>query len=535
VKKNKLSIPYPTDLPSWQALKIHYQDEIKSCLINDLFTEDPQRTQTFSVDSGNLFFDYSKNLLTKKTKELLINLSHEVFLDQAIEAMFQGENINYSEGRPALHVALRSKLSDQIALHIPGVKDIWATLDRMDQFVNRIHSRDLLGYTGKGLTNIVNVGIGGSDLGVMMSVEALKHHAKIGINFYNVSNIDGIKLSDLMDEINIEETLFVIVSKTFTTKETLNNSIKAKQWVTDALGLDAVASHFAAVSTNSMAMDTFGINSDYQFPIWDWVGGRYAITSAANLSLALLIGMKNFRNFLLGARHMDYHFRHTEFGENIPVILALISIWYNNFFNTETQAVITYDERLKFFSNYLQQLQMESGGKSVRVDGRPVKVKTSPILWGGSGSEGQHSYFQLLTQGKRLVPVDFILPINSSGAGEKDHTISIADCLSQSEIMMEGYKNKDLRLCHPGNKPSNTIIFKQLNPESLGQLISLYEHKVFVENVIWGTNPFDQFGVELGKTLSNSLVKESSVDISYKGSNASTKSLLAKIKIIKEK
>ena len=543
-----LSARYPTDLPSWQALKKHYRD-MKLCTLCDLFSKNQQHFEQFSIQSGDLLLDYSKNFLNAITKELLVNLARDANIEKARYAMFAGKHINTTENSAALHVALRSKISDQIALNEPGVSDIWATLDQLDQFVGAVHDGEIRGYTGRRITDIVNIGIGGSDLGVMMAGKALRQCWHGGTRLHCVSNIDGTQLSDLTKELDPQNTLFVICSKTFTTLETVTNANAARDWITDSLGITAIGSHFTAVSNNYEAMDEFGVNPEYQFGFWNWVGGRFSIWSAVGLSLALVIGMDNFQQFLSGARRMDQHFQNAALEENMPVLLALIAIWNNNFFGAETQAVLTYDNRLDSFSEFLQQMHMESNGKCVRTDGRSVKVKTSMVIWGNSGSNSQHSFNQLLHQGTRFVPVDFILPAWTSGSSQRQQDLAIANCLAQSEALMEGYSKEQARQdlvnagysdsdanilaphkTHPGNRPSNTLLFSELTPETLGQLVALYEHKVFVEGVIWGINSFDQWGVELGKHLANGIVDVIDNNSLYPGNNNSTSGLLAAIK-----
>ena len=482
------------------------------------------------MECGDLFLDYSKNFLTADTRKLLVSLADETEVSAAVEQMFSGKHVNVTEDRPALHVALRSKLSDQVANETAGVLEIWQTLDRMEGFVTAVQEGEIRGQTGMRLTNIVNIGIGGSDLGPVMASRALRHHWTPGMSFHSVSNVDGTQLADLTESLNPEETLFVICSKTFTTQETMSNAQAARDWIAETLGEEAVGKHFAAASTNHEAMDAFGINKEYRFGFWDWVGGRYSICSSIGLSLALLIGMDNFQRMLAGGRRMDLHFRQASPGENMPMLLALISVWYNNFFGAESHAILPYDNRLDRFPAYLQQLQMESSGKGVRRDNRPVTVQTGQVIWGEAGSNAQHSFYQLLHQGTRFVPVDFILPIHSSGAEQAQQDLAIANCLAQSEALMDGHESADKFRSHPGNRPSSTILFEALTPETLGQLIALYEHKVFVETVIWGVNPFDQFGVELGKKVAGSLEEAVSGSKTYEGKNRSTQHLLERVK-----
>jgi glucose-6-phosphate isomerase len=542
----KRSARYPTDLPAWKALKTHYREDMKSAAMRDLFSRDQQRFTDFSTEAGDLFLDYSKNIITSETRKLLIELAREAGVREAIEAMFAGEQINNTENRSVLHVALRSKLSDQVALEVPGVSEIWQTLEQMTNFVNDVQQGRLLGRTGRRLTEIVNIGIGGSDLGAVMASRALRHYWQPGMSFHSVSNVDGTQLVDLTEQLNPEETLFVICSKTFTTQETMSNANAAAGWITANLGADAINNHFAAASTNHKAMDIFGINENYRFGFWDWVGGRYSIWSAVGLAVALVIGADYFWALLAGGRRMDQHLRNSPLEENLPVLLALISLWYNNFFGAASQAILPYDNRLDRFPAFLQQLQMESSGKSVRSDGRPVKTDTGAVIWGEAGSNAQHSFYQLLHQGTRLVPVDFLVPAQSSGGTREQQDLAIANCIAQSEALMDGYSKEqahadlvnsgvgDARAkelaahkTHKGNRPSNTILFRRLSPNTLGQLIALYEHKVFVEGVIWGINPFDKFGVELGKRLAGSVSDAVAGHERYDGKNDSTRGLLA--------
>ena len=530
--EKELSAAYPTDLPSWQALQDHHDHDMRTKSLGDLFARNQQRFTGYSLEAGDLFLDYSKNLINAKTKKLLIKLAEEAGLPAAIESMFAGDPINTTENRSVLHVALRSKMSDQVALEVPGVSDVWLTLEQMTKFVNAVQKGKIVGHTGRKLTDVVNIGIGGSDLGPVMASHALRHYWQPGMNFHSVSNVDGTQLIDLTEQLNPEETLFVICSKTFTTQETMVNANAASEWISNCLGGEAIDKHFAAASTNHKAMDVFGINPEYRFGFWDWVGGRYSLWSAVGLALALVIGADQFWALLAGARRMDQHFRTAALDENMPVLLAMIAIWNNNFFGAESQAILPYDNRLDRFPAYLQQLQMESNGKSVRVDGKPVTANTGAVIWGEPGSNAQHSFYQLLHQGTRSVPVDFILPLTSSGGSQSQQDLAIANCLAQSEALMDGFMpdNDDEPFrTHPGNRPSNTILMNRLTPSSLGQLVALYEHKVYVEGVIWGINSFDQFGVELGKRVASSLCEVVDGSRDYTGGNDSTAGLLNRI------
>ena len=493
----KLSARYPTDLPAWQKLTAHYREDMRDKTLRELFARDKKRAEKYSLQSGDLTLDYSKNHLNTTTRKLLAQLAKQADVAAAIEAMFAGDRINRTEDRSVLHVALRAKIADTVALETPGVAEVWEVLTKMDAFVEAVHSGEIKGSTGKRLTDIVNIGIGGSDLGPVMASRALRTFWHEGMRFHSVSNVDGTQLDDLKQELDPETTLFVVCSKTFTTLETMTNAHAARAWIIERLDELAVQYHFVAASTNHEAMDEFGIRSDFRFGFWDWVGGRYSLWSAVGLSLALVIGMDNFRGILSGGRRMDMHFRQAPPAENMPVLLAMLGIWYNNFFGAESQAILPYDNRLDRFPAYLQQLQMESSGKSVRMDGKPVRCDTGMIIWGEAGNNAQHSFYQLLHQGTRLVPVDFILPGTSP--------LSAANCLAQAEALRDGTGDADVEpyRVHAGNRPSNIIHYKRMTPEVLGQLIALYEHKVFVEGVIWGIDSFDQWGVELGKKLTN--------------------------------
>ncbi len=530
--ERKLSARYPLDLKAWQALKAHYRDDMRSKSLGDLFRRDKKRAERLTLAAGDLSLDYSKHFVNAKTLRLFSQLAKQAEVPRAIEAMFAGDPINETEGRSVLHVALRAKLSDQVALEVPGVRDVWAVLTKIEEYVDAVHTGSIRGSTGKRLTDIVNIGIGGSDLGPVMAARALRTCWQPGMRFHSVSNVDGTQLADLKAELDPETTLFVICSKTFTTLETMTNANGARDWIVDKLGARAVGSHFVAASTNHDAMNEFGIHPDHRFGFWDWVGGRYSLWSAVGLSLALVIGFEAFARMLAGGRIMDQHFRRAPMDENLPVLLAMLGNWYNNFFGAETQAILPYDNRLERFPAYLQQQQMESSGKSVRMDGKPVRCETGAVIWGEAGNNAQHSFYQLLHQGTRLIPVDFLLPVQSSGADQSQQDLAIANCLAQSEALMDGFDEEGLEpwRVHAGNNPSTTIIFASLTPEVLGQLIALYEHKVFVEGVLWGIDSFDQWGVELGKKLASSLSDVVTDNKRYEGSNASTASLLRQIR-----
>jgi glucose-6-phosphate isomerase len=415
-KATPLTPRHPVDLPAWQSLATHYRRDIRPKTLADLFARDRKRAKNYTLSSGDLILDYSKNLLNGATRKLLFKLAREAKVGAAIKAMFAGEVINVTENRPALHVALRAKISDRVAHERRDIAEVWRVLNQLEQFVNGVHVGSLRGHTGVCFTDVVNIGIGGSDLGVAMASRALREFWLPGMRFHSVSNIDGTQLADLKKELDPKSTLIVVCSKTFTTLETMTNANAARAWIVEALGREALTKHFAAASTNQEAMDRFGINPQYRFGFWDWVGGRYSLWSAVGLSLALVIGTENFQALLNGARRMDLHFRQAPLTENLPVLMALIAIWNNNFLGAESQVILPYDNRLERFPAFLQQLQMESNGKSVRRDGRPVKCKTGMVIWGEAGSNAQHSFYQLLHQGTRLIPADFILPVQTSGA-----------------------------------------------------------------------------------------------------------------------
>ena len=529
--KRNMSARFPTDLKSWQALKKHYREDMRSRSLNELFSRDAGRVERFTLTAGDLVLDYSKNHINASTRKLFARLARDADVPHAVRAMFSGERINQTEDRSVLHVALRSKISDTVALETPGVREVWEVLTWMEEFIDGVHSGQITGSTGKKLTDIVNIGIGGSDLGPVMASRALRPYWKEGMRFHSVSNIDGTQLADLTGELDPEQTLFVICSKTFTTLETMTNANAARRWIIKRLGKEAVLDHFVAASTNHGAMDEFGIHPDHRFGFWDWVGGRYSLWSAVGLSLALVTGFDVFQRVLAGGRQMDQHFRSAPMDGNMPVLLAMLGIWYNNFFGAETHAILPYDNRLDRFPAYLQQLQMESSGKSVRMDGKPVKCHTGMVIWGEAGNNAQHSFYQLLHQGTRLVPIDFLLPVKSSGGEQMQQDLAIANCLAQSEALMDGFDEPGTEAyrVHKGNNPSNTILFEALTPEVLGQLIALYEHKVFVEGVVWGIDSFDQWGVELGKKVASSLAAVVSGRMAYDGDNPSTENLLTRI------
>jgi glucose-6-phosphate isomerase len=509
-----------TRLSEWRVLSAHAAEN-RDLHLRDLFASDANRSVEFSRCELDLLFDFSRQRLTAETLRLLVALADARGLRPRIEAMFRGERINVTENRPALHIALRSRADRQILVDGKDiVPDVRANLERMRNFVDGVHSGRIVGAAGKSFTDIVNIGIGGSDLGIVMASEALARYRNRNLRLHFVSNIDGVQLGDILERVDAARTLFVICSKTFTTSETISNAKRARQWIVDRLGAGAPAKHFAAVSTNQKAMDSFLIAPQNRFTMWDWVGGRYSIWSAVGLSLALSIGADNFELMLEGGRLMDEHFLGTPFERNLPVLAGLIGIWNQNFLGVESLAVLPYDQRLHRFPAYLQQLEMESNGKRVTTDGEAVDYRTGAVLWGEPGNNAQHSFFQLLHQGTSQVALDFMAPVNASSDSQEQHNLALANCLAQAQAFAFGQDAEQVRVdlkvkgvpdaaiasltphkVHPGNQASTVILFPRLGPRTLGKLIALYEHKVFVQSVIWGINAFDQWGVELGKKL----------------------------------
>lgn len=536
---------------AWKKLAVHYRwhkkDEMK-----DLFARDKERAAKYTINLGNLYLDYSKNRINEKTMKYLLNLTKEVKLKDKIDAMFSGEKINKTENRAVLHVALRNRQNTPIYVDGQNVMpEINAVLAKMKKFSDAVRFGEFKGATGKKLTSIVNIGIGGSDLGPFMATTALKEYWAKDMKCYFISNIDGSACEDVFAEIDPETTLFVVVSKTFTTIETLTNARTCRKWLVEALGEHAVAKHFVAVSTNAAEVAKFGINTDNMFEFWNFVGGRYSMWSAVGLSIALMIGMDNFEKMLDGANAMDIHFKNTEFEHNIPVVLALLGIWYNNFFGFKEQGIVPYDQDLRFLPKYLQQLDMESNGKSVSMDNKFVQYATGPVLFGGAGTDVQHSFFQLLHQGTGIVPLDFIVPAISHNEIGDHHEILVANALAQGEALMRGKtvqeaanelakagKSKEeinalkRYKSFAGNRPTNTIVIKKLDPYTLGMLVAMYEHKVFVQGIIWNIDSFDQMGVELGKQMALSILPELQGS-AYGIHDASTSGLINLIKKIR--
>ncbi|KAL0094469.1 glucose-6-phosphate isomerase [Phycomyces blakesleeanus] len=525
VLANKLNI--------WQKLQQHYDSEGKNLVIKDLFVQDPARFDEFSrkfvgsdKTSTEILFDFSKNIVNKDTLELLLELAKEAKVEEMRNKMFAGEHINFTEDRAVLHVALRN-MSDKPILDegqdvMPEVRDV---LEHIKEFSEAIRSGEWKGYTGKAITDIVNIGIGGSDLGPVMVTEALKPYAKKGLKAHFVSNIDGTHLAEVLKSINPETSLFIIASKTFTTQETITNATSAKEWFLQTAGdIAHVAKHFVALSTNTKDVTAFGIDAKNMFKFWDWVGGRYSLWSAIGLSIAIDIGFDNFEQLLLGAYEMDQHFLNTPLEENIPVLMAVLGIWYNNFFGSQTQAILPYDQYMHRFAAYFQQGDMESNGKYVSREGDIVETSTGPIIWGEPGTNGQHAFYQLIHQGTKLIPCDFLAPVETFNpiSGGKHHEILLSNFFAQTEALMVGKSEQQVRAemgakvvenivphkVFKGNRPTNSIMFQKLTPSTLGSLLAMYEHKIFVQGVIWDINSFDQWGVELGKQLAKAILPE---------------------------
>jgi glucose-6-phosphate isomerase len=510
-----------TRRPAWKALALHYKT-VRQLHLRQLFADDPGRGERMTLDAAGLHLDYSKNRVTDETVRLLVQLAEESGLRARIEAMFRGEKINVTEKRAVLHVALRAPRGSSVTVGgEDAVLQVQAVLDKMADFSSRVRSGEWKGYTGRRICSVINIGIGGSDLGPVMACEALRHYADRSMTFRFVSNIDATDFVEATRDLDPAETLFIVSSKTFTTLETMTNAGSARDWLLKGLGGDAsaVARHFVAVSTNAAKVAEFGIDTANMFEFWDWVGGRYSMDSAIGLSTMLAIGPEHFRSMLDGFHQMDEHFRSARFERNMPVLMGLLTMWYANFFGAETVAVLPYEQYLKRFPAYLQQLTMESNGKYVRLDGSRVNYQTGPIYWGEPGTNGQHSFYQLLHQGTRLVPCDFIAFTESLNPLGGHHDMLLANVLAQAEALAFGKTREEVTaegtaarlVSHrvfEGNRPSNVILAERLTPEALGRLVALYEHSVFTQGVIWGINSFDQWGVELGKVLAQRIVPE---------------------------
>jgi glucose-6-phosphate isomerase len=514
-------------LPEWDALTDHHA-AVKHMTLRQLFGQNDQRGTEYTAEACGLYLDFSKNLITNQTMPLLVDLANACGLRHAIDEMFSGAHINQTEDRAVLHVALRASRDAKIITRASDedapyntVDRVWSVLDRMEAFVNEVRSGEWRGATGKPIRNVVNIGIGGSDLGPKMAYEALKSYSKRDLRIEFVSNVDGTHLVETLQGMDPAETLFIICSKTFTTQETMANANSARNWLITSLGGAAVAKHFVAVSTAAKEVSAFGIDLKNMFEFWEWVGGRYSMWSAVGLALMLGIGADNFKLMLEGARKMDHHFKHAEFGENLPVILALLGIWYNNFFEAQSHAILPYDQYLHRFAAHLQQVDMESNGKYIGKDGKEVDWQTGPIIWGEPGTNGQHAFYQLIHQGKKLIPADFIGFCKSQNPVGDHHAKLMANFFAQTEALAFGLPAEDVPATFPdtpaelvphktfeGNRPTNTILAKQLDPKTLGALMALYEHKIFVQGVIWNVFSFDQWGVQLGKVLAKTVLAE---------------------------
>jgi glucose-6-phosphate isomerase len=536
----------PITTKSWQILGRHYV-KMKKVHMKTLFAENPQRFEKFSSRFNDMLIDYSKNRITEETLKLLIALAEDCDLKGAIENMFSGEKINETENRAVLHIALRNRSNTPIRVDGKDVMpEVNSVLKKMKDFSDRLNSGDWKGYTGKKITDIVNIGIGGSDLGPAMVTQALKPYAREGLAVHFVSNIDGTHLTETLKPLNPDTTLFMIASKTFTTQETMTNAFSARQWFLNKAGDPAhVARHFVAISTNAPAVEKFGIDQDNMFIFWDWVGGRYSLWSAIGLSIACYIGYENFTELLQGAFEMDQHFKTAPFESNIPVILALIGIWYTNFFGAQTEAILPYDQYMHRFPAYFQQGNMESNGKSIDRNGKKVDYQTGPIIWGEPGTNGQHAFYQLIHQGTRLIPADFFAPAVSHNPLGEHHLILLSNFFAQTEALLngktkeavtaelkkEGKTDKEIQKLLPhkmfeGNRPTNSILFKKLTPNVLGSLIAMYEHKIFVQGVIWDIFSFDQWGVELGKQLAKKILPELADDKPINTHDSSTNGMI---------
>ncbi len=538
---------------AWKKVAEHYK-HIKDFEMRDMFDADLERAQKFSIKFDNILFDYSKNRINDRTVKHLIRLAQDCGVEERIKAMFSGDKINFTENRAVLHTALRNR--DNHPIYVDGknvMPEINAVLAKMRAFSEAVRLGKFVGHTGKKLTNIVNIGIGGSDLGPVMATEALRRYWAKDMQCWFISNIDGTACAEVLNKIDPETTLFIVSSKTFTTIETLTNARTCRKWLVDALGEPAVSKHFIAISTNRKEVEKFGINPDNMFEFWDFVGGRYSMWSAIGMSIAIAAGMDNFEKMLDGAFAMDKHFAETELEHNIPVMMALLGIWYNNFFGIKRYAVIPYDQYLQYFPAYLQQLDMESNGKSVDANGKLVNYSTGPVLFGGAGTNVQHSFFQLIHQGTDIVPCDFIIPAISHNEIGEHHEILVANVLAQGEALMRGKTEKEAAeelakagkskdeikqlkryKSFSGNRPSNTILVKKVDPYTLGELVAMYEHKVFVQGTIWNINSYDQMGVELGKQLALNILPELSGNATGIRHDSSTAALIAAVKKLRK-
>lgn len=536
-----------TNLPEWETLQSHF-DEMRHRHMRELFQADPDRFARFSLTLGDVLFDYSKNRITETTLTSLLRLAEATQVPEAIDAMFRGDTINITENRPALHVALRNRGNRPIVVDGRDVMpDVNKMLAKMRAFSEDVRAGRRRGHTGKRFTDVVNIGIGGSHLGPLMVTHALTPFVDGRLRVHFVSNVDPTAIVDTLRRVDPETTLFLVASKSFTTQETMLNAQTARRWVIEQLGDEAaIARHFVAMSTNGAAVQRFGIDENNMFEFWDWVGGRFSLWSSIGLSIALYVGPDQFDELLAGAHIADEHFRTAPLKENIPVIMALLGLWYINFFDAASHAVLPYDESLRYFNEFLQQLDMESNGKRVTAAGERIAVNTAPIVWGRPGTDGQHTFYQLLHQGTRLVPCDFLAAAQSNNPNEDQHEVLLAHCFAQTKALMEGRSAAEARhllleaglspgdaetlapaKTFPGNQPSNTFLYKRLNPRTLGLLCALYEHKIFVQGTMWGVNSFDQMGVELGKELADTLLPVIKSGTDLDGPDSSTNGLLS--------
>ncbi len=541
----------PTTTQAWFVLKKHFEEEMNRKQMKDLFAADPNRFETYSIKQDGVLFDYSKNIISEKTLQLLFQLAKECGLDKAIEAQFSGKAINETENRAVLHTALRNFSGQPVILEgkdvMPGIQKV---LQQMKTFCNKIHQGEHRGFTGKKITTIVNIGIGGSDLGPVMVTEALKPYWVDGMQTYFVSNVDGTHIAETLKKVNAEETLFLIASKTFTTQETMTNAHTARTWFLEHAKEEAhIATHFIALSTNEKLVNTFGIDSQNMFEFWDWVGGRYSLWSAIGMSIALTIGYNNFEALLKGAFEADVHFKTTPFEKNMPVIMALLGIWYTNFFGAQSEAILPYDQYLHRFAAYFQQGNMESNGKYVDRNGTTVNYATGPVIWGEPGTNGQHAFYQLIHQGTLVIPCDFFAPAKSHNPIGDHHDKLLSNYFAQTEALLNGKSEKivkeelktagkseaEIESLAPfkvfaGNKPTNSFLIEQITPHTLGFLIALYEQKIFTQGVIWNIYSFDQWGVELGKQLANQILPELNHNEPVTGHDSSTNGLINQYK-----
>ena len=536
----------PATTPAWNLLQKHYQ-EIKNIHLKELFKEDKDRFKKYSIAMPDILLDYSKNIITDKTLQLLLQLAEECKLQSAIEAMFNGEKINETEKRAVLHIALRNFSGKPVLLDGKDVMpDVQKVLAQMKIFCKKVHDGEWKGYSGKKIKYIVNIGIGGSDLGPVMVTEALKPYWVENIQAYFVSNIDGSHIAEVLKKVTPDETLFLIASKTFTTQETMTNAYTAREWfLKESQDEKFVAKHFVALSTNTEAVKKFGIAEENMFVFWDWVGGRYSLWSAIGLSIALTISYDNFENLLKGAHESDNHFKERSFDKNIPVLLGMISIWYLNFFGATTEAILPYDQYMHRFAAYFQQGNMESNGKHVDRNGEKVNYTTGPVIWGEPGTNGQHAFYQLIHQGTPLIPCDFIAPVITHNPLGLHHKILLSNFFAQTEALMNGKTKEELVAenvptelipykTFEGNRPTNSFLVKEITPFTLGELIALYEHKIFVQGVIWNIYSFDQWGVELGKQLAQKILPELENDAEVTSHDASTNGLINSFKNLRQ-